>query len=230
METLQSATSPVQAARDPAAPAAAAPAAAPSKTDWPVATAADPHLVPRWPTRPSERDPPRQPSTGAPRAEAAGLARPWAAALAATALVWPAVAGRLWGPQRLVPGVWYRLLRKPSFQPPDAVIPMAWSLIDLGLAAGAYRLLRRPSTAPRNRALGWWALNVGLIGGWSGLFFGRRNLPGSTALAAAMVGTGAAYVAQAQQVDKPAAAAGVPYIGWVAFATVLTAALWRRNR
>jgi len=161
---------------------------------------------------------------------ARGLPRPWAAGLAATALVWPMVAGKRWGPQRLVPGVWYRLLHKPSFQPPDVVIPVAWTLIDTALGWGAYRLLRQPGGAARNKALAWLVLNVGLIGGWSGVFFGRRNLPASTAVAAAMVGTGAAFVAQARDVDKPAAAAGVPFVAWVAFATVLTAALWRRNR
>jgi tryptophan-rich sensory protein len=159
-----------------------------------------------------------------------GLSRPWAAGLAATALVWPAVAGRRWGPQRLIPGIWYRLLHKPPFQPPDAAIPAAWSLIDTGLSVAAYRLLRQPGSPPRCRALAWLALNVGLIGGWSAVFFGRRNLPASTALAAAMVGTGVAYVAEARRVDRPAAAAGVPYVAWLAFATVLTAALWQRNR
>jgi translocator protein len=159
-----------------------------------------------------------------------GLPRPLAAGLAATALVWPALAGRRWGPQRLVPGVWYRLLHKPAFQPPDPVIPVAWTLIDSALGLGAYRLLRRPGSTARNRALAWLAVNVGLIGGWSGIFFGRRNLPASTAMAAAMIGTGAAFVAQARTVDRPAAAAGVPFVAWVAFATVLTAALWQRNR
>jgi tryptophan-rich sensory protein len=107
---------------------------------------------------------------------------------------------------------------------------VAWGLIDSALAFGAWRLLRRPGSASRNRALGWWALNVAMIGGWSALFFGRRNLPAATAAAAAMVGSGAAYVAEARRVDAPAAAAGVPYVGWLAFATVLTATLWRLNR
>jgi translocator protein len=98
------------------------------------------------------------------------------------------------------------------------------------LSIGGYRLLRSSACSARNRALGWWALNVATIGGWSGIFFARRNLPASTAVAAAMVGTGIAYVAEAQRVDKPAAAAGLPYVAWVAFATVLTAAIWRRNR
>ena len=171
-------------------------------------------------------------SSGPPKVAAAsvGLSRPWAAGLASVALIWPALAGRRWGPQHPISGSWYRLLRKPVFQPPDAAIPLAWTAIDSGLAYAAYRLLRRPKSPARNQALGWWGLNVGLIGGWSGIFFGRRNLPASTALAAAMVGTGAAYVATAREADRPAAAAGVPYVAWLAFATVLTAALWRRNR
>lgn len=161
---------------------------------------------------------------------ATGASRLTAGLFASIALLWPALAGMKWGPHHLASGIWYRLLRKPSFQPPDAAIPMAWTLVDSALAAGAYRLLREPSSPPRNRALGWWCVNVALIGGWSAVFFGRRNLPASTVLAAGMIASGAAYVAQARRVDGLAASAGVPYIGWVAFATVLTAALWRRNR
>ena len=156
--------------------------------------------------------------------------RALAAALVSTALIWPAMAGIRWGPHRLVPGAWYRVLRKPSFQPPDVVVPVAWGLIDAALTFGGYRLLRKRGSATRNRALGWWAMNVAMIGGWSGIFFGNRNLPASTAAAALMVGTGAAYVAEAWRVDKPAAVAGIPYLGWIAFATGLTAALWKRNR
>ena len=42
--------------------------------------------------------------------------------------------------------------------------------------------------------------------------------------------TGAGYVQSAKKVDRTAALAGVPFVAWVAFATVLTAAIWRRNR
>ncbi len=153
-----------------------------------------------------------------------------AAVVASLAVVWPAVAGSLWGPQRPQTAAWYHQLRKPGFQPPDAVIPVAWTLIDLALAVGAYRLLRSPPSPARQQALRWWAGNVAMVGGWSALFFGRRNLPVSTVAAAGMVLSGAAYVARARQVDAPAAAAGVPFVAWVGFATVLTAALWRRNR
>ncbi len=150
--------------------------------------------------------------------------------LSSTAMLWPAWAGRRWGPHRMAAGVWYRILRKPAIQPPDVVFPVVWSGIDLALTAAAYRLLRQPASPKRNRAVAWLAVNVGLIGAWSGVFFGRRSLPASTALAAGMIGTGAAYVAAARRTDRIAAAAGVPYVAWVGFATVLTAAIWQRNR
>ena len=68
------------------------------------------------------------------------------------------------------------------------------------------------------------------IGGWSRLFFGSRNLPASTFASAALIASGAAYVDRARRVDRGAALAGAPFVAWVAFATVLTAEIWRRNR
>lgn len=126
--------------------------------------------------------------------------------------------------------LWYKTLSQPAFKPPDIAIPLAWGGIQTGLAVAAYRLLRLPDSPDRNRSLGWLAGNVVAIGGWSSLFFGGRNLPASTVAAAAMIGTSAAYVAQARRSDGVAAATGVPLTLWVGFATVLTAAIWRRNR
>ncbi|RYF63323.1 MAG: tryptophan-rich sensory protein [Comamonadaceae bacterium] len=161
-----------------------------------------------------------------------GLPRGVSAALAAGALAVPIAMSRSTTPSPDHPQVmfWYLRLKKPFFKPPDIAIPIAWTLIDSGLAVAAYRLLRHPSAPARNRSLVWLAGNVLAIGGWSRLFFGRRNLAVSTVAAAAMVGTGAAYVAQARKTDCVAATAGVPLTAWVAFATVLTAALWRLNR
>jgi tryptophan-rich sensory protein len=45
-----------------------------------------------------------------------------------------------------------------------------------------------------------------------------------------MIATGAAYTAEASRVDDVAAAAGIPVTAWVAFATILTAAIWHKNR
>ena len=161
-----------------------------------------------------------------------GLSPVASAAIAAASYIVPYAISRSTTPSPDHPRVfmWYRLLKKPFFKPPDVAIPLAWAAIETGFAYAAYRLLRQPSGPERNRSLAWLAGNVGAIGAWSRLFFGSRNLPASTVAAAALVATGTAYVRQARRADTRAAVAGVPYVAWVAFATVLTAEIWRRNR
>jgi len=147
--------------------------------------------------------------------EDGSLSRPVAAALAATALVAPAWVSLGDSPSRSRSNrIWYALLRKPRFNPPRAVFPVVWTLLDGALAVGAYRLARKPATPERNRALGLCAANVAMIAGWSRLFFGRHDLG----------------AAAARPVDRPAAATAVPLVAWVAFATVLSTAVWKMNR
>jgi len=125
--------------------------------------------------------------------------------------------------------LWYLMLREPAFKPPDWLFPVAWTGIEAGLAAAAYRLLRAPPSAARTKALALWGWNIFMIGGWSRLFFKRHNLGISTVAATGLVATSAAFVKEAKQVDKTAARAGLPLVGWVAFATVLTATIWHLN-
>ncbi len=154
------------------------------------------------------------------------------AAIAATAYLVPYAISRSTTPSPDHPKVfaWYRLLRQPAIKPPDIAFPLAWLGIETGLAYAAYRLLRRPASALRTRALGLLAGNVIGIGGWSRLFFGGRNLPVSTVAAGALALAGTTYVHEARKIDKPAAAASAPLVVWVCFATVLTAAIWNKNR
>jgi tryptophan-rich sensory protein len=166
------------------------------------------------------------------RARSTKLTRASALAIASTAFLVPLASSVGANPAPTNPRVlaWYAALRKPWFKPPDAVIPIAWTALESLLAFGGFRLLRSEPSPDRTRALALWAFNVTAIGGWSRLFFRHRTLPAATVAAAVMTGTGAAYVAQARTVDRPAAAAGLPFVGWVAFATVLTASLWALNR
>jgi tryptophan-rich sensory protein len=124
---------------------------------------------------------------------------------------------------------WYLSLREPGFKPPDWVFPFAWAAIEGGLATAGYRLLRAAPSAERTKALALLGWNVFMIGGWSRLFFKRRSLSVSTVAAATMVVSSAAFVRAARPVDRTASTAGLPLVGWVAFATVLTAAIWSLN-
>ena len=154
-----------------------------------------------------------------------------AAAIAGSAIALSALIGRRYSPDRSHPGIerWYDDLEKPSFTPPDPVFGAVWPALELLLAASGYRLLREPSSPDRDRALALWAVNVAMIPGWTKIFFGERSLTGGLAAATAQLAAGFAYMENARRVDGVAAACGVPYTAWLAFANVLAEEVWRRN-
>ena len=175
-------------------------------------------------------DPARLPAsaTAAPPRVPAALA----GAAALSAYLVPLLLSRSTSPTPDHPRIllWYKALRTPRYKPPDLAIPIAWTAIESAMAVAAYRLLRRRPERARNRALAWLGVNIVGIGAWNRLFFGQRSLSMSTVAATALVASAASYVGEARRVDRAAAAAGVPLVAWLAFATVLTADIWRRNR
>lgn len=160
-----------------------------------------------------------------------GLSPLLAGAVVVAVLGGGALLGRRNAPEPSHPSVdrWYHRLRKPSYTPPDPVFGAVWPVLEAGMAAGGYRLLRQPAGPARNAAVGLWLGLSAMIGGWTELFFRKRALGTSSAAAVAMAGAGAAYVAAASKADRPAALAGVPLTLWLAFASVLAEGVRRRN-
>jgi tryptophan-rich sensory protein len=157
---------------------------------------------------------------------------PWTAvAVAGGVMALSAVVGRRYSPEPAHPDIdrWYHELDKPSYTPPDPVFGAVWPVLETGLAIGGYRLLRAPSGRERDAAVALWLFNLAMIGGWTKIFFDRRSLEGGTIASAVMLGSGLAYVECARRVDGTAAALGVPYAAWLAFATLLSEEVWRRN-
>ncbi|MBB3691809.1 tryptophan-rich sensory protein [Sphingomonas sp. BK580] len=142
-----------------------------------------------------------------------------------------AVLGRRNAPDRTHPAIrrWYQRLDKPDVTPPDAVFGAVWPALEVGLAIGGYRLLRRPASGRRNAAVALWLANSAMIGGWSELFFRRQRLGASAAASGAMLASGTALVATAARVDRTAAMTALPYAGWLGFATLLAERIRRDN-
>ena len=160
-----------------------------------------------------------------------GLSAGWAAGLAVGAVFAALIVGKRASPGPDHPRTqrWYKRLEKPDFTPPTPVYPIAWTAIEASLAYGGYRLLRSEPSSERTYALALWTLNQVGIGGWSEVFFGHRA-PGWGTVASAALGVSAVgYVAVANRTDKVAASLGVPLVAWVAFATLLSEEIWRRN-
>ena len=127
-------------------------------------------------------------------------------------------------------GIWYGQLAKPAFNPPDWMFGPVWTVLYLLMAIAAWRVwCRRGRTHGAGLALGAWAVQLALNLCWSFLFFGARMIGAALAeivvlLAAILVTTGLFW-----RIDRLGGALLIPYAAWVAFATVLNAALWWLN-
>ena len=149
----------------------------------------------------------------------------------ATASAASAVVGSV--ASRGVKSGWYARLSKPSFQPPPVAFPIAWTALYIDIAvssATAIDVLRehdRPSEAAAfERAL---ALNLILNASWTWVFFRMHRLGVAAVTAGALAVSSADLVRRAAPASRAAAVALSPYAGWCGFATVLSAAIWRRN-
>ena len=145
--------------------------------------------------------------------------------LAATATV-AAVGGRATVKGR---GLWYHLLRKPSFNPPSQVFGPVWTTLYGLMSWSAYRIWRSPPSPERTRALVLWATQLGLNGLWSPLFFGKHKPRAALVDLVALATAIAAYIRVASKVDGVAARLMAPYLAWVGFAGLLNAEIVRRN-
>lgn len=164
-------------------------------------------------------------------AQSKGVAPLWAASLVLGAVTAALLVGKRASPSPDHPRTrrWYRRLEKPGFTPPSVVYPIAWTGIQASLAYGGYRLLRADPSPERTTALALWTANQVGIGGWSAVFFGQRAPGWGTVASAALGASATAYVAAASRTDPVAARLGAPLVVWVAFATLLSEEIWRRN-
>jgi len=128
----------------------------------------------------------------------------------------------------------YEQFERPVFAPPGAVFPVVWSALNLTTATSAWLVWRDVEAGPggssrRRAVLEWWALAVIVRSGYVPLAFGSRRLWAATADSALLCAVMVRYGSLARQVDQTAAALAVPEIVWTAFATVLSAAVARKN-
>jgi translocator protein len=125
---------------------------------------------------------------------------------------------------------WFRGLAKPSWYPPPQTFGVVWTALYAGTAWAAGEVLERSGPAGRRAFTRAYAVNLLLNGGWPPLFFRAHRLWWSAAESAVLTASTVDLVRRAARVSGPAAAVLSPYAAWSAFATVLSAAIARRNR
>jgi tryptophan-rich sensory protein len=125
-----------------------------------------------------------------------------------------------------LPGDWYAGLAKPAFNPPNWVFAPVWSLLYICIALAGWRIWRADKSAPLKPL---WIGQLILNFLWSPVFFGLR-LPGpALVVILALLATILVFIARAWNRDRIAAWLFIPYAAWVAFASLLNAAIVRLN-
>jgi translocator protein len=126
--------------------------------------------------------------------------------------------------------VWYRTLRKPAIQPPAVAFPVVWTTLYAVIAGASAATLEQADRTSARSYRGALAANLALNASWSWVFFKAHRIGPAIDVAAALTASSGDLAKRSWGIDRRAGWALLPYVAWCGFATVLTGAIWRRNR
>ncbi|NDW04446.1 TspO/MBR family protein [Jiella pacifica] len=122
-------------------------------------------------------------------------------------------------------GGWYAELAKPSFNPPDWVFAPVWGTLYILIGVAGWRVWR----AGIGTAQKLWWLQLALNVAWPPVFFSAHMLGAALIVILALDAAVVAFVAAAWRTERVSALLFLPYLAWVAYASLLNAALWWLN-
>lgn len=117
-----------------------------------------------------------------------------------------------------MPGDWYQTLEKPFFNPPAWLFGPVWTTLYVLIGIAGARIWMR---APKSAAMQLWFAQFVANMLWSPAFFGLKNPELGLVVITAMLITIIGFVVKARPIDRVSTLLFVPYLAWVAFASVL---------
>ena len=124
---------------------------------------------------------------------------------------------------------WYAGIQKPSFNPPSWVFAPVWTLLYLLMGISVYLVWKQPLSTARRVATGVFIVQFVFNFLWSFIFFKLHLIGWALAEIIVMWVLILITIGQFARLSRTAAWLLVPYLAWVSFATVLTAAIYRLN-
>ena len=130
---------------------------------------------------------------------------------------------------RYRPDAWFRSLAKPRWNPPDWLFAPMWTVLYIGIAVAGW-LAWRSTKGWWSMPLTLWAIQLVANGMWTWLFFGRHRIRAALIDICVVLVAIVAFIVGTYHDTPEAALLFVPYLVWIAFATVLNAVIWTRNQ
>lgn len=121
----------------------------------------------------------------------------------------------------------YAQLNKPAWAPPAGVFGPVWTVLYTLMGVAAWLVWR--SAQPAKNALVLFCAQLAANALWSWLFFGWHRGALATAEVALLLVLVAWTALAFARINRLAGLLFVPYVLWVAFASVLTWAVWQAN-
>ena len=121
----------------------------------------------------------------------------------------------------------YAQLKKPSWAPPAWLFGPVWSVLYALMGVAAWLVWRSPG--PARGALGLFAAQLAANALWSWLFFAWHMGALAAAEVLVLLGLIVATVVAFWRSSRSAALLLLPYLLWVAFASLLTWWVWQHN-
>jgi tryptophan-rich sensory protein len=123
-----------------------------------------------------------------------------------------------------MPDGWYAALSKPSFNPPNWIFAPVWSVLYIMIAIAGARTYERGGTG-----MWLWAAQLALNFAWSPAFFLLHRPALALGIIIALLLVIIGFIVERWRRDQASALLFLPYAAWVAFATLLNAAIVRLN-
>lgn len=121
--------------------------------------------------------------------------------------------------------MWYPLLNKPSITPPNAIFPIAWSIIYICIGISIGRLI----DIGERGFLGLWFLQLVLNFLWSPMFFTLQSPISGLVVIIFLDITVITYAILTWRISKLSSLLTLPYLAWLVLATYLNLYIWLNN-
>lgn len=120
------------------------------------------------------------------------------------------------------PDAWYQALQKPSFNPPSWIFPPVWAFLYVLIGVAGWRTI---FVTKDKHLTSLWCLQMTLNYLWSPVFFWLKAPSLALLIILVLACVIVTYAAFAWKRDRSASMMFLPYLMWVAFASVLNAAI-----
>ena len=126
---------------------------------------------------------------------------------------------------------WYPALNKPVFTPPSWLFGPVWITLYALMGISLFLVWRGGlETSNARTAVGIFAIQLVLNAAWSLAFFGARSPLAGLIVILLLLAAIVLTIVRFYSISVPAGVLLVPYMVWVAFATVLNASIYVLNR